>query len=138
MSVLITGGAGYIGGHTVFALVDRGEIPIVLDNLSTGDRSAVPSAVPFFFGDVGDSDLVQRIIQLHKVEAILHFAAKIVVSESVVDPLGYYFNNTVKTRALLEASVRSGIKHFVFSSTAAVYGNAAGVPVSENSTVAPA
>src|SRR2546423_629130 len=91
MSVLITGGAGYIGGHTVLALVDRGEIPIVLDNLSTGDRSAVPSGVPFFCGDVGDLDLVQRIIQLHQVEAILHFAAKIVVSESVVDPLGYYF-----------------------------------------------
>jgi UDP-glucose 4-epimerase len=137
MSVLITGGAGYIGGHTVLALLDRGEIPVVLDNLSTGYRSAVPSQVPFFVGDVGDSDLVERIIQVHKVKAILHFAAKIVVSESVADPLGYYFNNTVKTRALLEASMRSRIKHFVFSSTAAVYGNAAGAPVSENSTVAP-
>jgi len=137
MSVLITGGAGYIGGHTVLALLDRGEIPIVLDNLSTGYRSAVPSAVPFFVGDVGDLNLVEHIIKTHKVEAILHFAAKIVVPESVADPLGYYLNNTVKTRALLEASVRGEVKHFVFSSTAAVYGNPAVIPVSEDSSLAP-
>jgi UDP-glucose 4-epimerase len=137
MSVLITGGAGYIGGQTVLALIDRGEVPIVLDNLSTGRRSAVPSAVPFFEGDVGDMNLLEQIIQAHKIEAVLHFAAKIVVPESVADPLGYYLNNTVKTRALLEASVRGGVKYFVFSSTAAVYGNPAVTHVSEESALAP-
>ena len=136
MSVLVTGGAGYIGGHTVLALLDRGEIPVVLDDLSTGRRSAVPSAVPFFLGDVGDMDLVARIIQIHEIQAVLHFAAKIVVPESMVDPLGYYLSNTVKTRALLEASVRGKVKHFVFSSTAAVYGNP-NTCVSEDAPVAP-
>jgi UDP-glucose 4-epimerase len=137
MSVLVTGGAGYIGGHAVLALLDRGEKPVILDNLSTGHHCTVPPGVPFFLGDVGDLDLVEQIIRTQKVDAILHFAAKVVVSESVGDPLGYYLNNTVKTRSLLENSVRLGIKHFVFSSTAAVYGNAADTPVSENSPLAP-
>jgi UDP-glucose 4-epimerase len=137
MSVLITGGAGYIGSHTVLALIDRGEVPVVLDNLSSGYRIAVPSVVPFFEGDVGDTDLLAHIIQDYKIEAVLHFAAKIVVPESVADPLGYYLNNTVKTRALLETCVRGSVKHFVLSSTAAVYGNPADTPVSEGSALAP-
>jgi UDP-glucose 4-epimerase len=137
MSVLVTGGAGYIGGHVILALLDRGEIPVVLDNLSTGHRSAVPLTIPFFEGDVGDADLIARIIQAHKIEAVLHFAAKIIVPESVADPLGYYLNNTVKTRALLEVCVRNKVKHFVFSSTAAVYGNPAFSPVDEDAALAP-
>ena len=115
-----TGGAGYIGGHTVIALLDRREIPVVLDDLSTGNREAVPSDVPLVVGDVGDVELVTQIIREHRIDAILHFAAKIVVSESVADPLSYYLNNTVKTHALLEAAVRGNVRHFVFSSTAAL------------------
>src|SRR3954470_6683697 len=121
MTTLITGGAGFIGGHTVLALIDRGEIPIVLDDLSTGNTAAIPSGVPFFAGDVGDTELVSRLVQNYSIDAILHFAAKIVVPESVADPLAYYLNNTVKTYTLLQAAVRNDVKHFVFSSTAAVY-----------------
>jgi UDP-glucose 4-epimerase len=137
MTVLITGGAGYIGGHTVLAFVDRGEVPIVLDDLSTGNRDTIPSNVPFVLGDVGDRELVTRILRQYNVDAILHFAAKIVVSESVADPLGYYFCNSVKTHALLEAAVKSKIKYFVFSSSAAVYGNPDNSPVSEEALPAP-
>src|SRR2546421_9689913 len=131
MTILITGGAGFIGGHTVLALLDRGEIPIVLDDLSTGNRAAVPSSVPFFAGDVGDTELVLRLVQNHRIDAIMHFAAKIVVSESVADPLNYYFNNTIKTHALLQPAVRGNVRHLVFSSTAAVYGNPSVTPVRE-------
>jgi UDP-glucose 4-epimerase len=137
MTILVTGGAGYIGGHTVIALLDRREIPVVLDDLSTGNRMAVPSNVPLVVGDVGDVELLTQIIREHRIDAILHFAAKIVVSESVADPLSYYLNNTVKTRALLEAAVRGKVGHFVFSSTAAVYGNPTVTPVSEEAVPAP-
>lgn len=137
MTVLITGGAGFIGGHTVLAFLDRGEIPIVLDDLSTGNRAAVPSGVPFFVGDVGDAELVVRLVQKNRIDAILHFAAKIVVPESVADPLNCYLNNTVKTHTLLQAAVRGNVKQFVFSSTAAVYGNASFTPVSETAAPAP-
>jgi UDP-glucose 4-epimerase len=137
MTVLITGGAGYIGGHAVLAFMDRGEIPVVLDDLSTGSRNAIPSKVPFFVGDVGDTSLVLRILETHSVDAIMHFAAKIVVPESIADPLGYYLNNTVKTRALLEAAVKGKVRQFVFSSTAAIYGNPSQTPVSEDSVPAP-
>ena len=137
MTILVTGGAGYIGGHTVLALRDRGEIPVVLDNLSTGSRLAIPSNVPLIVGDVGDIELVLRVIEKHKVNAVLHFAAKIIVPESVADPLGYYLNNTAKTRSLLEAVVKGKVKHFVFSSTAAVYGNPAVTPVTEEAVPAP-
>ena len=90
MTILITGGAGFIGGHAVLAFLDRGEIPIVLDDLSTGHRAAVPPSVPFYAGDVGDTELVLRLAQRHRIDAILHFAAKIVVPELVADPLDYY------------------------------------------------
>ncbi len=137
MTILITGGAGFIGGHTVLAFLDRGEVPIVLDDLSTGSRAAVPPGVPFFMGDVADADLVLRMIKRHKVDAILHFAAKIIVPESVADPLNYYFSNTVKTHALLQAAVKGNVPHFVFSSSAAVYGNPSVTPVSETAVPAP-
>ncbi len=137
MTILITGGAGYIGGHTVLALIDRGEIPIVLDDLSTGSRAAVPPDVPLVVGDIGDSELVSRLIQDHKIDAVLHFAAKIIVPQSVADPLGYYLNNTVKTHSLLQAVVRTNVKYFVFSSSAAVYGNPNFTPVNETAAPAP-
>jgi UDP-glucose 4-epimerase len=131
MTVLVTGGAGYIGGHMVLGLLDAGESPVVLDNLSTGFDWAVPEAVPLAVGDIGDADLVARLIVEHKIDAIAHFAAKIVVPESVSDPLGYYLNNTSKARTLIDTAIRNGVKTFIFSSTAAVYGEASSEPVSE-------
>jgi UDP-glucose 4-epimerase len=137
MAVLVTGGAGFIGSHMVLALLDAGEKVIVLDNLSTGFRWAVPPAATLVVGDVGDQDLVRTVIRKYGVDAIVHFAGSIVVPESVADPLGYYNNNTVKSRALMEAAVATGIKQFIFSSTAAVYGNPLENPVSETATPAP-
>src|SRR4051794_12234487 len=132
MAVLVTGGAGYIGSHMVLALLDADEEVVVLDNLSTGFDWALPPEAKLVVGDMGDQDLVAEVIRRHKVEAIAHFAAKIVVPESVADPLGYYLNNTVKSRALIEAAVKGGVKQFIFSSTAAVYGEPSVVPVPEN------
>lgn len=137
MTVLVTGGAGYIGSHMVLRLLDEGEPVIVLDNLSTGFRWAVPDAATLIVGDVGDSDLVRTVIRKHDVNAIIHFAGSIVVPDSVADPLGYYHNNTVKSRALIEAAVASGVKHFIFSSTAAVYGNPEQNPVAEDAVLQP-
>ena len=131
MTVLVTGGAGYIGSHMVLALLDAGEEVVVVDNLSTGFSWVLPPEVPLVVGDMGDPDLVARTIREHGVEAIAHFAAKIVVPESVADPLGYYLNNTVKSRVLIEAAVKNGVKHFIFSSTAAVYGEPSTIPVPE-------
>ncbi len=122
MSVLVSGGAGYIGSHMVLELLDGGEEVVVVDNLSTGFRQAVPEAATLVEGDVGDIDLVSKAIKAHKVDAIIHFAGSIVVPDSVVDPLGYYHNNTVNSRALIEAAVQNDVPHFIFSSTAAVYG----------------
>lgn len=132
MAVLVTGGAGYIGSHMVLELLGRGETPVVLDNLSTGFRSAVPDGVAFVEGDFGDEALVDRIVAEHGIDAIIHFAAKIVVPESVSDPLGYYLNNTAKARSLIASAVRNKIRHFIFSSTAAVYGNPRVNPVTED------
>ena len=137
MSVLVTGGAGYIGGHMVLALLDAGESVVVLDNLSTGFRWAVPPEAVFVEGDFGDQALVAQIIAEHRVDAVAHFAAKIVVPESVTDPLGYYLNNTAKARALIESVVRAGVTHFIFSSTAAVYGEPDVSPVVEDIVLAP-
>jgi UDP-glucose 4-epimerase len=137
MTVLVTGGAGYIGSHMVLELLDAGEKVVVLDDLSTGFRWAVPQEAAFVTGDSGDQALVSRLIAEHGIESILHFAAKIVVPESVTDPLAYYLNNTVKTRALIEAAVRGGVKNFIFSSTATVYGNADVSPLHEELTPAP-
>jgi UDP-glucose 4-epimerase len=137
MSVLVTGGAGYIGSHMVLALRDAGERVVVLDNLSTGFRWAVPEDVPFVAGDTGDQALVSRLIAEHGVEAIIHFAASLVVPESVSRPLAYYKNNTANSRSMIECAVEGGVKHFIFSSTAAVYGNPARVPVGEDDAPAP-
>ena len=137
MSVLVTGGAGYIGSHMVLELLDSGESVVVLDNLSTGFRWAVPTNATLVEGDVGDQDLVRSIVRKHGVKAIIHFAGSIVVPESVADPLGYYHNNTVKSRALMEVAVEMGIEQFIFSSTAAVYGNPSEVPVSEDAELKP-
>lgn len=137
MTVLVTGGAGFIGSHMVLALLDSGEKVVVLDNLSTGFRWAVPPAAAFVEGDVGDETLLGKIIRDYDVEAIIHFAGSIVVPESVSDPLGYYLNNTVKSRSLIAAAVETGVKNFIFSSTAAVYGNPDSIPVYEDAKIAP-
>jgi UDP-glucose 4-epimerase len=137
MTVLVTGGAGYIGSHMVYELADAGERVVVLDNLSTGFDWAVAKGVPLIVGETGDQALVARLIREHGVDAIIHFAASIVVPDSVRDPLGYYRNNTMNSRALIECAVKSGVRHFIFSSTAAVYGNPTEIPVREDSTTLP-
>lgn len=137
MTVLVTGGAGYIGSHMVLALIDAGEPVVVLDNLSTGFRWAVLPSATFVEGDVSDSALVAQVIADHDITAVVHFAARIVVPESVADPLGYYYANTVKTRALLEAVVAAGVPHLIFSSTAAVYGMVGNDPVAEEALLSP-
>jgi UDP-glucose 4-epimerase len=137
MSVLVTGGAGYIGGHMVLELLDMGEKVVVLDNLTTGYRWAVPKEATLVVGDCGDQDLVRSVVRKHGVKAIIHFAGSIVVPESVSDPLGYYNNNTVKSRALMEVAVAMGVKQFIFSSTASVYGMASEKPVSEDTPLNP-
>ena len=137
MTVLVTGGAGYIGSHMVLELADAGEQVVVLDDLSTGFRSSVPAAATFVQGDAGDGDLIRRVVDEHGIDAIAHFAAKIVVPDSVADPLGYYLANTMKTRELLAAAVASGVRHVIFSSTAAVYGEPEANPVLEETPTAP-
>ncbi len=137
MAVLVTGGAGYIGSHTVLALTDRGEDVVVLDDLSTGVPGSVPTTVPLVHGDMGDEALVADTIRRHGVTAIIHFAAKIVVPDSVADPLGYYLNNTVKSRALIAAAVAGNVPHIIFSSTAAVYGEPSVERVAEDTPTDP-
>lgn len=137
MAILVTGGAGYIGSHMALELVDAGESVVVLDNLSTGFRWAVPRAAKLIVGDVGDEAVLTTIFRQHPIEAIIHFAGSIVVPDSVSDPLGYYLNNTVKSRSLMAAAVRAGVKNFIFSSTAAVYGSPEENPVSETAVLAP-
>jgi UDP-glucose 4-epimerase len=137
MTILVTGGAGYIGSHMAYMLADAGEHVIVLDNLSTGFEWAVPKGVPLVAGETGDQSRVAALITEHRVDTIIHFAASIVVPDSVRDPLGYYQNNTVSSRALLEVAVNSGVRRFIFSSTAAVYGNPDSVPVGEDAALAP-
>ncbi len=137
MSILVTGGAGYIGSHMVHALLESGENVVVLDNLSTGFKWAIPAGVDLVVGETGDEALVSRLIAERGICAIIHFAASIVVPDSVANPLAYYHNNTVNSRALIESAVKGGVKQFIFSSTAAVYGNPARVPISEDDVLAP-
>jgi len=137
MAVLVTGGAGFIGSHTALALCERGEQVVVLDNLSTGFEWAVPEGAKLFVGDIGDQQLVETVISNHGIEAIIHFAGSIVVPESIEDPLGYYHNNTAKTRDLLEVAVANKVNNFIFSSTAAVYGIPEQNPVNEEAPLAP-
>jgi UDP-glucose 4-epimerase len=137
MTVLVTGGAGYIGSHMVLALAEAGESVVVIDNLSTGFSTSLPEGVPLFIGDAADENLVEGVIAAHGVESIVHFAGSVVVPESMRDPLAYYRNNTMTTRNLLNTAVKCGVDRFVFSSTAAVYGNPERVPVTEDAPTRP-
>jgi UDP-glucose 4-epimerase len=130
--VLVTGGAGYIGSHAVLALKDAGWPVVVIDNLVTGFRWAIPADVPFHQGDISDTDLLAQIFAEHSIGAIMHFAGSVVVPESVENPLKYYRNNTANSRTLIEAAVNAGVPHFIFSSTAATYGIPDTIPVSED------
>ncbi len=136
-AVLVTGGAGYIGSHAVLALLDAGWRVVVIDNLVTGFRWAVPEAAVFAEGDIADQVLVARLIGEHGIGAIIHFAGSIVVPESVENPLKYYENNTVKSRSLIESAVKGGVRHFIFSSTAATYGIPEEVPIRETMRTQP-
>ena len=135
--VLVTGGAGYIGSHAVLALKDAGWPVAVIDDLSNGERRVVPDDVPFFEGNIADRQLVGRILGEQQIGAIMHFAGSIVVPESVEQPLKYYANNTLASHALIGAAVEAGLKHILFSSTAAVYGAPNRVPIDEEDPKAP-
>lgn len=132
MTVLVTGGAGYIGSHMVWELLDRGEDVVVIDRLSTGFDWAVPPEARLFVGDIGDAALLDSIFHRHSIDAVIHFAGSVVVPESIADPLGYFENNTCKSRTLIERSVAAGVKNFIFSSTAAIYGVTGDDPVAED------
>ena len=136
-TVLVTGGAGYIGSHAVLALLDAGWSVVVIDDLSTGFAWAVPDAATLVEGDIGDDALVARIIAAHGIGAIVHFAGSIIVPESVEKPLRYYENNTAKSRSLIESAVNGGVRHFIFSSTAATYGIPEQVPIVETQRTQP-
>ncbi|HEY3797409.1 MAG TPA: UDP-glucose 4-epimerase GalE [Caulobacteraceae bacterium] len=138
MSVLVTGGAGYIGSHMVLALIDRGERVVVLDDLSTSGRAITPAGVILVEGDVADQALLRRLLAEHGVTDVLHFAGSKVVPESVEDPLGYWRNNTAASRDLIEACVGAGVANFIFSSTAAVYGAAEAGLLPESAPTDPA
>ena len=137
MGILVTGGAGYIGSHMALELVEAGEEIVVLDNLSTGFRWAVPEAAAFVEGNVGDVELVSRLLTDRKIDAILHFAGSIIVPDSLTDPLGYYRNNTCNARNLLGCGVEASVPHFIFSSTAAVYGVPEINPIPEEAKLQP-
>jgi UDP-glucose 4-epimerase len=136
-TVLVTGGAGYIGSHAVLALRDAEWPVVVIDNLTTGFRWAVPDDVAFVEGDLADQALVESVLREHGVRAILHFAGSIIVPESVENPLKYYRNNSANSRTLIEAAVNAGVPHFIFSSTAATYGVPEVSPVREDSPKKP-
>jgi UDP-glucose 4-epimerase len=135
--VLVTGGAGYIGSHVVLALKDAGVPCVVLDNLSTGFRDAVPAGIPFVEADISDGARVADTIRRHGCRSIIHFAASIVVPESVADPIKYYRNNLCASTALIGTAVEAGVSRIVFSSTAAVYGEPETIPVPESAPVRP-
>lgn len=137
MTVLVTGGAGYIGSHTVHALADAGASVVVIDNLSTGFSQFLPEGVPLFIGDAADENLVEGVIAQHNVSSIIHFAGSAMGPDSMRDPLGYYRSNTMTTRNLLNAAVKCNISRFIYSSTAAVYGNPDHVPVAEEAPTRP-
>lgn len=136
-AVLVTGGAGYIGSHAALALLDAGWPVVVLDNLLTGFRWAVPDGAIFVEGDVGDAERVSALIVEHDIHAIMHFAGSVVVPESVENPLKYYDNNTARSRTLIETAIAGGVPHFLFSSTAATYGIPETIPVTETMPTVP-
>jgi len=137
MTVLVTGGAGYIGSHMVLNLADAGQNVVVLDNLVTGFDWAIDGRATFVQGNAGDIDFVVSLIEKYGITEIIHFAGSIVVPESVTNPLKYYANNTATSRNLIEAAVKGGVKHFIFSSTAAVYGMTGLAPVVEDTPLNP-
>jgi UDP-glucose 4-epimerase len=137
MKLLVTGGAGYIGSVTVEALRARGDQVVVVDNLSTGHRAAVDPTVPFYRADLLDTPEIQRILDHHAIDAVLHFAASSIVGESVVDPAAYLENNVCGTASLLRAMLDVGVKRLVFSSTAAVYGEPSTIPIVDDHPIAP-
>lgn len=135
--ILVTGGAGFIGSHVVYALREKGIDVVVLDNLSTGNRQLLPQDITFIEGDAGDEVFVQTLLIKYSISAVMHFSGSIVVSESVKDPLAYYYNNTVVSRSLISACVSAGVQTFIFSSTASVYGQKDIMPVNEETPVDP-
>jgi UDP-glucose 4-epimerase len=135
--VLVTGGAGYIGSHAALALRDRGWTVAIVDDLSNGNRMLVPDGAAFYEGNIADRSLMSRVISENGIGAIMHFAGSIVVPESVENPLLYYANNTVATHSLISSAVDAGVKHILFSSTAAVYGSPETVPISEGDEKVP-
>jgi UDP-glucose 4-epimerase len=137
MTILITGGAGYIGSHTVLAFLDAGETPVVIDNLSTGFDWLVPETVPFHQLDIADREAVETVLRDNAVDTVIHFAGSTILPESIENPLKYYRNNTAGSLALVEAAVACGVRRFVFSSTAAVYGLPETVPVPETAPLSP-
>jgi UDP-glucose 4-epimerase len=137
MGVLVTGGAGYIGSHLLLELVDAGETVTAIDDLSTGFSEVVPDRAKLVVGDVGDANLLRQLFAGGGIDAIIHFAGSIVVPDSIEDPLGYYLNNTCKSRTLIECAVKAEVKHFIFSSTAAVYGVPEQNPVHEDARLHP-
>ncbi|MDA7599058.1 UDP-glucose 4-epimerase GalE [Alphaproteobacteria bacterium] len=137
MKVLVTGGAGYIGSNMVLALLDAGHEPVIIDDFSTGHERLVPAGVPVFRGNIADSAVTDAVFGAHKIDVVAHFAASIVVPESVENPIKYYLNNTISSARLIAACIEHGIKKFIFSSTAAVYGNQDHSPIDESATPAP-
>lgn len=137
MSILVTGGAGYIGSHMVWEMLDHGAGVVVLDNLSTGHKTAVAPGAELVIGSVHDRALLDEILGRGDFDTILHFAGSVVVPDSVADPLSYYHNNVEGTRGLIEAAVSHGVANFVFSSTAAVYGTPDKMPASEDTPCLP-
>lgn len=137
MAVLVTGGAGYIGSHLVWELIDHGEKVVVLDRLSTGFEWAVAPEATLIVGDVADAALLKPLLRDYSIDSVIHFAGSVVVPESVAVPLAYYENNTCKTRVLLQTVVDAGVRHVIFSSTAAVYGNQGQAPIAEDSPTNP-
>lgn len=136
-SILITGGAGYIGSHTVRVLLEKGAQVVVLDSLVTGHREAVPAEVPFYQGDISDAGLVRTVVETHGVEAVIHFAARSLVGESILKPDLYFYENTSKTNLFVSDLLKLGVNKMVFSSSAAVYGLPETVPIPEESPTSP-
>ncbi len=136
-NILITGGAGYIGSHMALNLIDAGIKPVIIDNLSTGFQALLPKNAVFYQENVGNKQAVMDIIKKHNITSIIHFAASMVVPESVENPLKYYLNNTAQTSQLIQAAVDAGVKYFLFSSTAAVYGVPAVTQVCEQDNLLP-
>lgn len=136
-AVLVTGGAGYIGSHAVLALCDAGWRVVVVDNLITGFRWAVDPRATFVEADIGDRDRIGAVLREQGIGAILHFAGSVVVPESVENPLKYYHNNTANSRSLIQSAVEAGVRHIIFSSTAATYGIPDAIPIAEDSATRP-